>query len=175
MQKGKKTLPGGLSISERGRLQAVQTHTSFSPIHLWPARKVIPFAPFLKESLIYDFGRKSHSKLLMWIPVSQSFNLLFKKNLRFCNNWSKHFPSGTSWRKYCYRSFPNSVRYRIIFHSVFQGKNEKVEFSQYHCKENTRKSTRQMKLSAVEKPPASSQETWVADLVWPQEITETQP
>ena len=58
---------------------------------------------------------------------------------------------------------------------MFQGKNEKVEFSQYHCKENTRKSTRQMKLSTVEKPPASSQETWVADLVWPQEITKTQP
>lgn len=62
MQKGKKTPPGGLSISERERLQAtyVATHTPFSPIHLGPSRKVILFTPFLKESLVYDFGRHIH-------------------------------------------------------------------------------------------------------------------
>ena len=98
-------------------------------------------------SLSLSLWERQSFQTVMWIPVSYSFNFLFKKNLRFYNNWSKHFPSGTSWRKYCYRSFPNSFRYHIIFHSVFQGKNEKVEFSQYHCKENTRKSTRQMKLS----------------------------
>ena len=98
---------------------------------------------------LWVFGRENHSKLLceylchtVLIPPP-----LFFLNFRFFNNWSRHFPSGTSWRKYCYGSFPNSIRYHIVFHSVFQGKNEKLGFSWYHCKENMQKLTRQMKLS----------------------------
>lgn len=52
---GKRGPLGGLSISEGGRWQTVPTHTPFSQLHLWPSRKVIPFTPLLKESLVYNF------------------------------------------------------------------------------------------------------------------------
>ena len=110
-------------------------------------------------SLSLNLWETKSFKTVMWIPVSYSFNFLFfffLINFRFLNNLSRHFPSGTYWRKYCYRSFPNSIRYHIIFHSVFQGKNEKLGFSWYHCKESMQKLTRQMKLSIKDPSEQSS-------------------
>ena len=126
---------------------------------------------------LWVFGRENHSKLLcesLCHTVLISFFFFF--NLRFYNNWSKHFPSGTSWRKYCYRSITNSIRYHIIFHSVFQGKNEKLGFSWYHCKESMQKLTRQVKLSIKHPseqsgnvggtPSVTSRNNWDSALKW---------
>ena len=105
---------------------------------------------------LWVLGRENHSKLLCESLCHTVLISFFCFNLRFYNSWSKHFPSGTSWRKYCYGSFPNSIRYHIIFHSVFQGKNEKLGFSWYHCKESMQKLTRQMKLSIKDPSEQSS-------------------